>query len=206
MKPGSSKSHLSLSLHPWDSDALCGTRDTAGAREPRVKGISWYPGLWIQPQGGNREPGDHFINRMALSVEVMIIMIIFNKFPTKGAEGVGLCGVWGAGSAVLLKWQSLCPLCLPVPGVRQEWSLCGRSGGGVLRDIWPVFAECLSCVSGCPTLGPLYKRGEADCDPPAVSMRAAAGGSLGSKPQEKGPAYPNLHVVSLGRLPGRGGI
>lgn len=47
---------------------------------------------------------DCFVNH----TEVMIIVVIFNTFPTKEAEGAGPCGVWGAGSAVLFKWQSAC--------------------------------------------------------------------------------------------------
>ena len=29
-------------------------------------------------------------------MEVVIIMVVFNTFMTKEAEGAGLCGVWGA--------------------------------------------------------------------------------------------------------------
>lgn len=40
---------------------------------------------------------DCFVNRTALPVEVMIIVVIFNTFMTKEAEGAALCGVWGQG-------------------------------------------------------------------------------------------------------------
>lgn len=70
-------------------------------------------GLRGQPQGGCRAPGDGFVNRTALSVEVIIIVVIFNKFLTKEAEEAGLCGLWGTESAVLLTRQRACahPAC-----------------------------------------------------------------------------------------------
>ena len=64
-------------------------------------------------------------------MEVVIIMVVFNTFMTKEAEGAGLCGVWAAGSAEhgvagvcspAQMAKCLCPPCLPVSGVRPEWS------------------------------------------------------------------------------------
>lgn len=93
-------------------------------------------------------------------MEVMIIMVIFNTFPTKDAEEAGLCRVWGAGPVVLLKWQRTCAnpayQCQGETRVAPVW-LSIRT----LRDVWPMFATCLS-VSGCSELGPQCKRGEGD--------------------------------------------
>lgn len=60
--------------------------------------------------------------------------------------GQGLQSMVEQVPTVLLRWQRA-----PVPtqpaGARgeQEWPL-GDWGGGTLRDIWLMSAECLSCV------------------------------------------------------------
>lgn len=65
-----------------------------------------------------------------LPVEEMIIMVIFNTFMTKEAEGAALCRVRGAGSvergvagvcSPSQVAERLCPPCLPVLGVRLDW-------------------------------------------------------------------------------------
>lgn len=97
---------------------------------------------------------DCFVNRTALPVEVMIIVVIFNTFMTKEAEGAALCGVWGQGLQSMggagvcspaHVAESLHPPCLPAPGGKQE-RLLYHWAGGTLRDIWPGFPEGLSSV------------------------------------------------------------
>lgn len=93
-------------------------------------------GLGARLREDAESPGrEHcLVNPKIFPVELMIIMVIFNMFMTKEAEGAGLCGVWGAGSvehciagvcSPAQMAESLGPPCLPVPVGRQEWPLCG---------------------------------------------------------------------------------
>lgn len=68
--PGSFRNYLPLSLHPWNSDALWGTRSTAGAGEPGVKGISWSLLRTLGPASGRIQKAqvreDCFVNHTTL--------------------------------------------------------------------------------------------------------------------------------------------
>lgn len=81
--------------HCWGREAVEGhDRDV-------FQGDLWVPtrGPGASLREGVESPGreDCFVNRTALPVEVMIIVVIFNTFMTKEAEGAALCGVWGQG-------------------------------------------------------------------------------------------------------------
>lgn len=71
--------------------------------------------------------------------------------------------MWSLGSRVCSPAQmaeSLCPPFLPVPGMRQEFPLCGW-----MEEPSGMSAPCLlnAClVSSCLELGPLCKRGKGD--------------------------------------------
>lgn len=77
-----------------------------------------------------------FVNRTSLSVEVVIIVVIFNKFLTKEAEEAGLCRVWGTESAVLLQWQGACVYSACQCARGETRMAPGWMGGGALGDIY----------------------------------------------------------------------